>query len=351
MNIFQINITSIPPHLKNIPLKISLSGLIAENLIKDHDKLDIPIDLIDIIKKIKICLKEKNLFNDINTFYHTISTNKELKNALTDRDCAKYIIAKNITPSPKNTAEEKKIIDNKQKQILNNQTNAGPITNNVELFKFLLEKTKDSLNITSLDKKNLENLLFSATSKGNLDVTKYILENLIQTDKLHIKKTITENGETLIHLAAKSGNLNLVNHLIQKYEIDPSQTTFTQETILHYAALSGSLTLVKDLIENKKLNPLDMNYFGESCLYSAIKSKNVLLIKYLIEEKIFKIDEPLIHLAIQENAINILKYLIENSRADIEDQDSLGKTPLHYAVENDQKDAFDYLQSNKANIG
>ena len=121
--------------------------------------------------------------------------------------------------------------------------------------------------------------LHEATHSGNLDLSKYLIEECGADITL-----LTIYGNSILHMAAVSGNLNLVKYLIEKHKLNVHAIDNDGHTILHYAVIGNNLDVVKYLIEESGLDPnvtvtngLDK---GKNALQFA-KNDNIEMINYL----------------------------------------------------------------------
>ena len=103
------------------------------------------------------------------------------------------------------------------------------------------------------------------------------------------------------------------------------------ESNIFEACRDGKLTSVQWLIEKEHVD----------------KNKRV---EFQIFEQGFLINDTPIHIATKFGHLPIVQYLIEEQNVDIDIKGSLGRTPLHYAIQIDHHMTIKYLFSKSANF-
>lgn len=192
------------------------------------------------------------------------------------------------------------------------------------------------------------NPLLNASSNGNLEAVKILLENhpplITQTD---------DAGNTAFIAAALQGHLNIVEYLIEK---DPSlslinQTNNKGNTALILAASRGHLEVVKFLVEKDPSLINKKNSKGRSAFFLAAYNKHVEVAEYLIEKDPSLINQQDIEgntafrpVAASGN-MGFVKYLVERG-ANFYINPSQN-SPIDAAKANDHTQIVKYLKENK----
>ncbi len=169
----------------------------------------------------------------------------------------------------------------------------------------------------------------------------YLFKMAIQLNKLDGVREYIDNG----------GNVN-------------DAIIYKNNSILHMSAMRSQNEMFAYAL-SKEANLFKLNDSGDSPLHIAAYSHNLSLIKYVFERSDKKtigalvklVDsqgKTLLHNALLPNEryeINgeLVKYLI-NLGFDINIQDNLGQTPLHYAALYRSKSLFEYMVSARGNI-
>nr|WP_276508124.1 ankyrin repeat domain-containing protein [Endozoicomonas acroporae] len=149
-------------------------------------------------------------------------------------------------------------------------------------------------------------------------------------------KDVDELGKTMLHRAAEKGDFLELYFLSFKENIN--QTDYSGKTALHYAAEKGHIQCLQYLFSKANINLTDNS--GKTALHYAILKKNEECLEKLCEKYMDLSSTNINHalrLAIDENYDNKGIELLVN-RIRLEDQDETdGKTLLHYAAEKGNK--------------
>lgn len=150
-----------------------------------------------------------------------------------------------------------------------------------------------------------------------------------------IDKDVNEDGDTFLTVAAPK----VGNNLKIEYRYDESTFDMQGNTLLHMAVANGHKLVVKVLL-GLKTKPSPLNAFGATLLDMAVGAD-------LVSPGS---KEILLHMANTPTFGEIIKLLIDNG-ADLNDLRCQNKaSPLHRAIQNDQKNAVVILVSNGADI-
>ena len=154
--------------------------------------------------------------------------------------------------------------------------------------------------------------------------------------------SVTDNeGGTLLHHAAMSDNVSLVKKLVDKYQLNPYQSSIQGRLPIHIAAQKGCTTIVRYFIVDKAMNASVTDNEGLTLLHHAAMSDNVSLVKELVDK--YQLDPyqsdvqgrlP-IHVAAQKGRTTIVTYFIVDKAMDASVTDNEGLTLLHHAAMSD----------------
>ncbi|XP_064397038.1 uncharacterized protein LOC135343935 isoform X2 [Halichondria panicea] len=224
--------------------------------------------------------------------------------------------------------------------------------------------------------------LHHAALGGNLNIVKFLMSNGYNPMQKDCQ------GNTALHYAAINGNINILRHLIVDSDLEPNCTnengytpahaacsgaslciarhllwsatatetdlynavcflgsemitlnqnlkTNTGENILHSASRSGYQSIVGYLIIVLKFDPRITNQVGCTPLDIAIGYRQLDVIPFLKEftpANAIQLSPSALHLAALLGHISSVQYYITDLQSDPDLPDSIGRTPLHYAV-------------------
>ena len=200
---------------------------------------------------------------------------------------------------------------------------------NLAIVNLLIEK---DANVDAMDTK-IRTPLHAAVMEGNLEITRLLIEKGANVDAqdTYIK--------TPLHYAAKYGKLEIARLLIEKGANVDEDGDRDSMTPLEYAAKYGKLEIARLLIE-KGANIDALNTFGKNALHYAAEYGKLEIAWLLIEKgadvTIKDEDGKLFWEYVKEEDFRKeMKALYELRRLGGGAKDSLGRTPLHKAAEND----------------
>ncbi len=173
--------------------------------------------------------------------------------------------------------------------------------------------------------------LHEAVRCGHLEVVKELIiaagANIDQTDN---------NGETPLQLAARCNKLEILPALLQAGADPNAKNSETSQTALHEAAELGHLEVIKALIAKKAhINQTDND--GNTPFHLAAIRGKFAVFPALLQAgadpnaKNSKTGLTALHKAVELGLLEVVKALIAK-RADINQTDNDGNTPLHTAL-------------------
>ena len=81
--------------------------------------------------------------------------------------------------------------------------------------------------------------------------------------------------------AARWGHDAMIDHLVEKYRVDPNEADVAEWTALHYAAMSGRVRTVKHLVEKHKVDIHKRDWGGKTALDLAEEKGRTECVAYL----------------------------------------------------------------------
>lgn len=188
-----------------------------------------------------------------------------------------------------------------------------------DIFKSIInEKYKDFYGKTPL---------YNAVSKNNIDIV-----NLLVNNNVDINEQCTNNNsnlnKTALYCAIKKGYIDIVDYLL-KNGANPNESYYK-----HYKPINIAL-----------------HYFN---IYSTYIINHLLYFKANVNNYSQKnFDYPLIQLCrkniYKDDKMKICKFLID-FKSNINNENSIGQTPLSVCLNNNDHEIVDLLLSNKADI-
>ncbi|XP_046543960.1 serine/threonine-protein phosphatase 6 regulatory ankyrin repeat subunit A-like [Haliotis rubra] len=170
-----------------------------------------------------------------------------------------------------------------------------------------------------------------------------IVEHLLQRSDINHQGF---NNRTAVMEAALAGKAN-VFHLLVSKEAELNLTDNYNDNVLHFACLGGDTAIVRNLLKMMDINAKGRNgstpvmhaaWAGQKNVFSLLVSQNV-------EMKLLDLSRNnLLHLACQGGNTSIIKYLLP--LFDINSPGEDGWTPIMMAALSGKKDAYDLIAAN-----
>jgi ankyrin repeat protein len=180
------------------------------------------------------------------------------------------------------------------------------------------------------------------------------LQEAVALGDVNLLRTLIEKGTdvdspvggsyiTALHLATRGRHKSIVELLLAEgASVDARD--WNCATPLHYAVERGHKKIAELLIvKGADVNAKDG--YGQTPLDTSLSRNRMDIVRLLAEAGA----DVSIHVAAHCGILAKVKSLIEEG-CDINTKDSSGKTPLHYAVEGEQKDVVEFLITNGADI-
>ena len=216
---------------------------------------------------------------------------------------------------------------------------AAEFMNNVNVFKFLLEKAEDKNPILITDVN--WTLLHNLAEKGHLEMARVLVKQVQNKSPLDVQ------GSTPYHIAAYFGHVELC-HLLMKYNMDKNPKNHGGQTPLLFAAYNGQLEVCRLLLEMC----VDKNHMDDGLrksLHIAAFYGHVEVVELFmanVGDKNLRDNEgwntPLLS-AIEGGNLNVCILLIEEYKVDVNMSDNYGMTPLHLACKLGQLEICQFL--------
>ena len=207
------------------------------------------------------------------------------------------------------------------------------IKNHLEVVRYLIKEqhcdrmTRDNDGNTPLH---------LAASNNHLEVVRYLI-NEQYCDRM----TRDNDGNTPLHLAASNNHLEVVRYLINEEHCDPMTKDNDGNTPLHTACDSCHIDILQYLLSTGKVNPLAKNRYGDHPMLKI--NYEILPTLHRAAPKLQIAQLPMLHLAAHQGWMDIVIDLITKHKCDINSKDSIGHTPLHYAVINNHLKVVRYF--------
>lgn len=212
---------------------------------------------------------------------------------------------------------------------------------------------------TQLDDPGKRMPIFFATSKGQWEIVKYLVEkgvdlNATGNKPLHRVLSDIETSDVIQELD-ENRKLKLMKYLIEN-GANVNAKSASGKTILHLASQKGYLEIVKYLVDEKSVDLNVQDKFGSTCLHIASKCGHLEIVRYLVDKE--GVDLNLqdikgltcLHMASERGYLGIVKCLVNKEGMDLNVQDLFGYTCLHFASERGHLEIVTYLTENLADV-
>ena len=229
------------------------------------------------------------------------------------------------------------------------------------------------------DKDIFGNTPFTLALDNRRDEVMLVLISEFGCDPTNIKGGL---GVSPLHVACEKGNLSLVRTLIRDYHTDlndedsygktPFSLALENErdevmlvlisefgcdptnikdgygvSPLHVACKKGNPSLVRTLIHDYHADLNDEDSYGKTPFTLALKNERdevmlVLISEFGYDPTNIKGDDGVLplHVACKKGNLSLVKTLIHDYHADLNDEDSYGKTPFSLALENERDEVM-----------
>ncbi|XP_046550738.1 ankyrin-1-like [Haliotis rubra] len=213
----------------------------------------------------------------------------------------------------------------------------------IEMVTFLLQKGAD-ITKTNEDKDNIFHVAARRNNIGIVDVA------LVYTEQRILVNSRNKNGTTPIMEAALTGFMSVFSRLFE-HKADLTLLDDEDEGVLHYASRGGNTSIVQHLIPVCDINKrrrdgrtpvMHAAVCGQKDVFDLLVSSAADLT--LVDDE----DGGVLHYACQGGNASIVQHLIRI--CDINKRRRDGQTPVMLAAVCGQKDVFDLLVSNAADL-
>ncbi|KAK5304595.1 hypothetical protein LTR99_003658 [Exophiala xenobiotica] len=175
--------------------------------------------------------------------------------------------------------------------------------------------------------------LHYAVSSGQKDIVGMLLGH----PNLDLNQR-NNDGKTALHSAVERGHEDVVRTLLEQLNLDRNQRNNDGETALHIAVHGGHEDVVRTLLEQPNLDINTQDRFGWTVLHHAVIWGQLGALKILLEQENFITIGANHWLSLSGNDLarteNLAQIPTLNRRvSDVNATDHLGKTALHWAVE------------------
>ena len=192
--------------------------------------------------------------------------------------------------------------------------------------------------------------LRDACATGRLE----IVDHLITKYNLNPSQRY-ENGTTPLHVACGKGHVKIVRYLVVNKQCDPNSADNTGMTCLHTASLNGEIPII-ELLVSLGSDPNCKTADGMTPLHIACLSGRIKVVKYLTKNQDFDPNIIIsngfsfIHLAGMSGDVSTAKYLIETLKCNLNITTSDGVTPLHLACGSGHIEMVQYFDSQRCDF-
>ncbi|XP_046559431.1 serine/threonine-protein phosphatase 6 regulatory ankyrin repeat subunit A-like [Haliotis rubra] len=213
----------------------------------------------------------------------------------------------------------------------------------IEMVTFLLQKGADIANTNA----NKDNILHVALRRKNMRIINVALQFM---KELSLVNDRNRKGTTPVMLAALYGQKDVFDLLVSN-AADLTLADDEDEGVLHYACQGGNMSIVQHLIRVCDINKRRRDgrtpvmvaaVCGQKDVFDLLMSNAADLT--LADDE----DEGVLHYACQGGNMSIVQHLIRV--CDINKRRRDGRTPVMVAALCGQKDVFDLLVSNAADL-
>jgi ankyrin repeat protein len=246
--------------------------------------------------------------------------------------------------------ENNNLVDLNIKDEANNYLiNYAIITNNIKILKILL---KHDTKIDVIDE-NGRSILFIPIKYEYNDIINILLEY----NNRHIGINITDiqdiNGNTSLFYATIFKKINILKKILDVSSHNINMTNNKGLTILQYSILIDSIDIMKIILKYSPNINIKNSITGETPIHTAIILKRNDAVKLLLD------NNADLNITDNEHYFSALHYSVLKNRGIISDiisrsnlniQDILGNTALHYAIDDNYFEIFNLINIDKINL-
>ncbi|XP_050499210.1 putative ankyrin repeat protein RF_0381 isoform X1 [Diabrotica virgifera virgifera] len=212
---------------------------------------------------------------------------------------------------------------------------------NFEIAELLLKRNANVNTNVNRFGQSIPSPLYWAARRGHLGVLKLLIAYGASLE------TKCSNGLLPIHVAAEKGHFKIVKYFVENKLYHVDICTRTLRTPLSFAVVGGHSAIIKYLIKcNADVTKADMSNRRSPFRYGCNENRED-LIETLIR-KGFKLDgfyygETPLHLFVRSGLLSEARRLIESGVMSYLEADVSGNTPIHVAVQYNQKEMLEYF--------
>uniref|UniRef100_A0A1X7TE00 Uncharacterized protein n=1 Tax=Amphimedon queenslandica TaxID=400682 RepID=A0A1X7TE00_AMPQE len=187
-----------------------------------------------------------------------------------------------------------------------------------------------NLNANDTDTYGRTPLVYSCWS-GSINSVKYLIN-----DHNSDSNIIENDSMTCLHRSCRHGHIDITQYLIEAQYCDINKTDNYRRTLVHQTAWSGNFDLVQYLITEQGLSPMAVDKDGVTALHYASLSLNLFLVKELITthqldpHQADSKDSMLpLHYAAQSGDILLLELYVKDYKCSLSLTDNRGWNIFH----------------------
>jgi ankyrin repeat protein len=166
------------------------------------------------------------------------------------------------------------------------------------------------------------------------------------------------NKFTLINLAILSSKIEMIQHLLEKFNVNPLKRDKMGRNALHMTAkFKRETEIVNLLLLNHKIKIDQCDASGTTALNYAIMASNTNIVQCLLDKgadpkRLDQHDRSPLHVAaFYTRDTKIIDLLLENKgKVDVNECNKFGLTPLHHAVKTSNHTTARHLMKRGANV-
>ncbi|XP_048250649.1 uncharacterized protein LOC124152553 [Haliotis rufescens] len=194
-----------------------------------------------------------------------------------------------------------------------------------------------------------DNILHVACLGGHVDMVKYVL-----SQKIADINSRGQHGRTPLMVAAENGHRQVFDLLVTQ-GADVALVDDGRDNILHVACVGGHVGMVKYILSQKVADINSRGQFGWTPLMVAAGWRHRQVFDLLVTEgaDVSLVDDNgsnILHVACHGGHVDMVKYVLSQKVVDINSRGKYGRTPLMVAAEEGQRQVFDLLVREGADV-